>query len=60
MRTLGTEIKSGQLLLRSLAATCLAQNPSTSVSKPGRDTYLKLAAEVDGALHDDVLGVWAG
>ena len=25
---------------------------------PGRDTYLKLASEVESTLHNDVLGVW--
>ena len=36
---------------------CFAQQPSTTV-EPTRDTYLKLAAEVENALHTDVLGVW--
>lgn len=45
-----------------LAATCAAQEPASSqqaaVAQPTRATYLKLAAEVDNALHADVLNVW--
>jgi mannobiose 2-epimerase len=41
---------------------CVAQQSSTpsvtSVPQPTRETYLKLAAEVEGALHTDVLDVW--
>jgi mannobiose 2-epimerase len=34
------------------------QLPASAQTQPTRDTYLKLAAEVDGALENDVLGVW--
>jgi hypothetical protein len=34
------------------AALCPAQQ------QPNRDTYLRLATEVDNALHNDVLAVW--
>ena len=51
-------------LLRRLAvslfffsALCPSQPPSPAV-QPTRDTYLKLAAEVENALHTDVLGMW--
>src|SRR4051794_1754825 len=39
------------------AALAFAQSPSPSAS-PSRDTYRQLAAEVEAALHTDVLGVW--
>ena len=41
---------------------CVAQQPSipsqTTVSQPTRETYLKLATEVEDTLHTDVLNVW--
>ena len=43
------------------ASMCVAQQPvSRSVAsvQPTRQSYLKLAAEVDSALHNDVLAVW--
>ncbi len=39
------------------ASVCAAQAPAIS-SQPTRDTYLKLAGEVDHALHADVLDMW--
>jgi cellobiose epimerase len=47
------------LVIFAVCATCIAQQPNAAVPiEPTRDTYLKLAAEVDDALHNDVLGVW--
>jgi len=43
------------LLCASVAS--FAQEPSTA-PRPTRDTYVKLEAEVEAALHNDVLGVW--
>ena len=43
-------------LIFSSAAIC-AQQP-TSSTPPTRETYLKLAGEVENALHTDVLNVW--
>lgn len=44
------------------AVMCIAQQPSVppleTVVQPTRETYLKLASEVDDALHTDVLNVW--
>jgi cellobiose epimerase len=40
-----------------LAALCPAQ-PTSPAPAPDRATYLRLATEVDNALHNDVLGVW--
>jgi mannobiose 2-epimerase len=43
------------------ASMCVAQQSasrSTASVQPTRQTYQKLAAEVDGALHNDVLSVW--
>ena len=41
---------------------CVAQQPPASSpvtpSQPTREPYLKLSAEVEGALHTDVLDVW--
>jgi mannobiose 2-epimerase len=38
---------------------CVAQSPDVAAQpQPTRDTYLKLAGEVEDALHKDVLGVW--
>ena len=51
-------VSARELLAVSLflfAALCSAQPPSPA---PDRDTYLRLASEVDNALHNDVLGVW--
>ncbi|UWZ85956.1 AGE family epimerase/isomerase [Occallatibacter riparius] len=42
-----------------VAGVCAAQAGPTGVPhQPSRDAYLKLAAEVDDALHHDVLAVW--
>lgn len=52
------------LMLSTLCVcwSCLAQPPSSRNlavdPAPTRDAYLKLAMEVDNALHTDVLGVW--
>ncbi len=55
-------IKCRAWMLLACACTGLAQTissqPSTVDLPPQRDTYLKLAAEVDHALHNDVLNVW--
>jgi mannobiose 2-epimerase len=40
-----------------LASVCAAQTPALS-SEPTRDTYLKLAGEVDHTLRTDVLDTW--
>lgn len=43
------------VLLLLLSTIALAQAPST---QPTRATYLQLAAQVDHALHTDILNVW--
>jgi len=42
------------------AAAAIAQQPAPTASadQPSRDTYLKLASEVEDALHTDILGTW--
>ena len=53
--------KCTTLLFVLTVAACMAQPPSPSkpsFNQPTRETYLKLAAEVDDALHNDVLTVW--
>jgi len=48
-------------LLFSLLLTsgiCFAQQTAAPLPQPSRQSYLKLAAEVDNALHKDVLDVW--
>ena len=48
-------------LLMSAAISRAQQTQSPSIARaapPTRETYLKLAAEVDGALHNEVLNVW--
>ena len=46
-------------LLAFISGICMAQAPaSPPVQQPTRETYLKLADEVDHALHADVLDVW--
>jgi cellobiose epimerase len=48
-------------LLCAAAAVCAAQEGSTGTGadvRPTRATYLRLAGEVDTALHRDVLGMW--
>ncbi len=45
------------VLLFFCAAFCIAQQPSSAV-QANRDGYLKIAGEVESALHNDVLGVW--
>jgi hypothetical protein len=47
-------LRAGLLLFSS---SCFGQQPSTSI-QPTRETYLKLAGEVDNALLKDVLDVW--
>ena len=45
----------------SAAFASAQQTPSPSIASavhPTRETYLKLASEVDGALHNEVLNVW--
>src|SRR6202051_3917285 len=55
-------MKSRALLLLCVSLPCIAQPPSSRYiatgPPPARNTYLKLAAEMDNALHSDVLGVW--
>ena len=47
------------LVIFAACGTCVAQQPNIAARvQPTHDTYLKLAAEVDDALHTDVLGVW--
>jgi len=48
----------GLAVLLLLCVSPVFAQPSSSVSPPDRDTYLTLAAEVEKALHTDVLGVW--
>lgn len=54
-------MRTSSVLLSFLLACgiCVAQQRASAQHvQPTRDTYLKLAAEVDGALHNDVLDVW--
>jgi len=49
------------ILFTSAAIASAQQAPSPSIAsaaQPTRETYLKLALEVDGALHNEVLNVW--
>jgi mannobiose 2-epimerase len=49
------------LLLLLSSGLCVAQAPSPSPAisqPPTRETYLKLAVEVEDALHSDVINVW--
>lgn len=50
------------LTLLACVCTCLAQAPASQSPikelPPDRETYLKLASEVNSALHEDVLKVW--
>jgi mannobiose 2-epimerase len=48
-------LRAAALLLLSLS--CLAQQAPSS-TEPTREIYLQLSSQVDGALHNDVLGVW--
>jgi mannobiose 2-epimerase len=57
MRSLVFQPNRLAVLLFLLAPFCFPQQ-SPSVVHPDRDEYLKLAAEVEAALHNDVLGVW--
>jgi len=57
MQTFVRYCKSLSFGLCLCAALAFAQSPAPS-AEPGRDTYLKLATEVEAALHADVLGVW--
>jgi len=54
------QIKRTLLALLLTSSACLAQQPpaSSATPAPTRETYLKLAGEVETALHSDVLGVW--
>lgn len=51
------QIKRTLLALLLSSAACCAQQPATSAT-PTRASYLKLAGEVENALHTDVLNVW--
>ena len=44
-------------LLLVFSSFCFAQEPPSAVH-PDRDGYLKIAGEVESALHNDVLGMW--
>jgi mannobiose 2-epimerase len=57
MRSLHFLLRLRALSLLLFAGLCPGQPPSPAV-QPERDAYLKLAAEVENALHTDVLGVW--
>ena len=46
------------LLLVSAASSAPQSAPSASADQPTRETYLRLGAEVEEALHKDVLGMW--
>ena len=50
------------LLMLLCTGLCIGQPPSPhpphALSQPTRETYLKLASQVDDALHADVLNVW--
>jgi mannobiose 2-epimerase len=47
------------LLLLACSGICIAQKPAAPAAEPPtRETYLRLAGEVDNALHTDVLNVW--
>jgi mannobiose 2-epimerase len=50
------------LLLLLFSSSCVVQPPPTSLPaaarQPVRETYLQLAAEVEAALHSDVINVW--
>ena len=50
------------LSLIFFSGLCACQPPSSSsppsAAQPTRETYLKLAAEVEDALHSDVISVW--
>jgi len=55
-------IKSAALLFLSAASACFAQHPAPQsvfgAVQPTSTEYLKLAAQVENALHTDVLNVW--
>jgi cellobiose epimerase len=52
-------IKRLLIVAFAVCGFCAAQQPDAAAqAQPTRDTYLKLAAEVEGALHTDVLGAW--
>jgi cellobiose epimerase len=57
MRSLYFLLRLRALSLLLFAGLCFAQSPSPAV-QPTRDTYLKVAAEVENALHTDVLRMW--
>ena len=46
------------LTLLAAASLCAAQQTDSTSATPTAATYLKLAGEVDGALHNDVLNLW--
>ena len=54
------QIKRTLIALLLVPCAILAPHPAPTASsaEPSRDTYLKLAAEVGDALHNDVLGMW--
>lgn len=53
------QIRQLLLLMLTSSGICIAQQTSGAAAmQPTRATYLKLAAEVDNALHADVLNEW--
>ena len=53
------QMKRLVLLLLACSGICIAQKPAAPAAEPPtRETYLRLAGEVDNALHTDVLNVW--
>ena len=56
------QIQRIALWLLLCPAICVGQQPATSsmpaAEQPSRETYLKLAAQVEDALHKDVINVW--
>ena len=57
MRRYFFQLQGLLVCLLFVASLSFAQEPS-SVTPPGRETYRRLATEVESALHTDVLGVW--
>ncbi len=57
MRSLVAHASRLAVLPFLFSAFCFPQQPSSAV-QPARDRYLKIAREVEDALHNDVLGVW--
>jgi cellobiose epimerase len=57
MRTLPHHFDHLVISVLLFSSLSVAQQPSSPI-QPSRDTYLKLASEVEHALHTDVLDVW--